>query len=156
MNILTVGEYLDDDFSGLTDITLSNAETTVHRHSLLLAYYYHDHPQARRIGYSSGRRTPEQNAATPGAAPASLHMTCEAGDLGEPREDRPFARWCVANLHFLADIGLWMEDPRCTVGKWTSWVHLQTRAPKSGMRVFIPDAKWAERLQGRPLSMEQI
>lgn len=156
MEMLTVGAYLDDDFSGMTEILLSNAETTVHRHNLLLGYYYFDNPQAVQLGYSSGRRTPRRNADTPGAAPKSLHLTCEAGDLGEPLNRRPFARWCAANLHFLADIGLWMEDPRCTRGQYTSWVHLQIREPASGARVFIPNADWAKRLGGRPLSMEQL
>lgn len=154
--MLAVGDYLQDDFSGLTAPLLGNAETTVHRANLLTSYYYHDNPQARRLSLASGRRTPERNAQIPGAAVQSLHLTCEAIDLGEPKAPRPFARWCVANLHLLADIGLWMEDPRCTVGNTTSWVHLQTRAPGSGARVFIPSAAWARRLMGDLLDLGDI
>jgi hypothetical protein len=68
---------------------------------------------------------------------------------------RPLAHWCKSRLDLLAEIGLWMEDPRATCGA-RPWVHLQTRGPKSGARIFIPSADWAARLAGKPLTDEAI
>lgn len=149
--MLTIDDYVRGDYTGMTEQMLRNAMRTVERHNLLLAHYYQDNPAADKLVYSSGRRTPERNANTPGAAPKSKHLTCEAGDLKEHRTRRPFAKWCVNHLDLLDRVGLWMEDPRCTVGKWTSWVHLQTRPPRSGLRVFIPNAAWYQRLKGDSL-----
>ena len=39
----------------------------------------------------------------------------------------------------LAEVGLWLEDPRWTFDpKGDHWVHLQTVPPRSGNRVFVP------------------
>lgn len=84
---------------------------------------------------SSGWRPRAVNDATRNAASRSRHITAEAVDLRD--RDRSLATWCVDNLDVLAEIGLWMEDPR-----WTpTWVHLQIVPPKSGRRVFIPSTK---------------
>lgn len=82
---------------------------------------------------SSGWRPAKVNSATSNSAKNSLHITGEACDLADP--NRALAQWCILNLDKLDKIGLWMEDPR-----WTpTWVHLQTRPPKSGKRVYIPN-----------------
>ncbi len=90
---------------------------------------------------TSGYRPAAINAATPGAAKASHHMMCRAIDLADM--DGEIATWCLKNLDQLKKIGLWMEDPRWThdggkTGK--NWTHLQTVAPKSGKRIFIPSS----------------
>lgn len=87
---------------------------------------------AKPLTVSSGYRPPAINAATPGSAKKSCHMTCEAVDFADPKGD--LARWCLGNLDILEKAGLYMESPISTVG----WCHLQTRAPGSGKRVFIP------------------
>lgn len=72
----------------------------------------------------------------------SLHRTGEAVDRYDP--SRKFASWCLAHQDILVDQGLWMEDPCWTVtlgfdGKVVGgWVHLQTKPPKSGLRVYRP------------------
>jgi len=38
----------------------------------------------------------------------------------------------------LAKYNLYMEDKSATIGKVTNWVHLQTVAPKSKKRIFLP------------------
>lgn len=154
--MLTTGEYIGDDWRGMTPELIYNAENLVNRVNLLESYYFHENRDAPRLLLASGRRLPEVNARTPGASPNSWHVQCAAIDRGEARSVRPFARWCVANLHLLADLDLYMEDPRCTIGQWTSWVHLQIFPPKSGVRVFIPTADWAARLKGDPLSPGDI
>ena len=83
---------------------------------------------------SSGWRPPDVNAATPGAAAKSLHMTCEAIDLYDP--DGDLDEWLLsdAGQRAMADLGLWHEHPSATKG----WAHLQTKPPRSGRRTFYP------------------
>lgn len=74
----------------------------------------------------------------PIGAPRSKHKLGLAVDLVDPY--RELAKWAVNNLGTLAEIGLWIEDPR-----WTpTWLHLQSVAPGNppveSKRVFIPDA----------------
>lgn len=114
----------------LTDEIRANAERTVARCNELL----------ERAGRStvdevnSGWRPKGINDDTANAAKGSRHLTAEAIDI--PDSDRSLAEWCVDNLDVLAEIGLWIEDPR-----WTpTWVHLQIVPPRSGRRVFIPSA----------------
>lgn len=114
-----------------TDEIMGNAVVTVARANELL----------ERAGRSdintvgSGWRPRGVNDSTANAATNSRHITAEAVDLRDA--DRTLATWCVDNLDVLAEIGLWMEDPR-----WTpTWVHLQCVPPKSGKRVYIPSVK---------------
>ena len=112
----------------LTDDIRANAEITVERVNELL----------ERSGFksistvNSGWRPQGINDATANAAKGSKHLTAEACDL--PDVGGVLRTWAVDNLDVLADIGLWIEDPR-----WTkTWLHVQTVPPKSGKRVFIP------------------
>lgn len=79
---------------------------------------------------SSGYRPAAQNVAA-GGTKKSCHLTCEAVDFADA--DRKLTKWCLSNLDVLASAGLYMESPINT----PSWVHLQTRAPKSGKRIFL-------------------
>lgn len=91
---------------------------------------------------ASGYRPAGVNAATANAAAGSRHLTCEAVDL-QDTPDRACADWCVRNQHWLADIGLWMEDPRWTGGRDLTdpWVHVQIRAPHSGRLIYVPSTE---------------
>jgi hypothetical protein len=117
----------------LTDDIRANADETIARTNALL----------ERAGFghictvNSGWRPPLVNAALTHASPTSHHLTGRAVDL--PDRDRKLAAWCVAHLDVLAEIGLWMEDPRWTYDReGDHWVHLQTVPPRSGNRVFVP------------------
>lgn len=79
---------------------------------------------------SSGYRPAAQNAAANGAK-QSAHLTCQACDFVD--KDRKLVQWCLRNLDILEQAGLYMESPVNT----PTWVHLQTRAPRSGKRVFL-------------------
>lgn len=79
---------------------------------------------------SSGYRPAAANAAA-GGAKHSCHLTCEACDFADP--DRKLIQWCLRNLDILEKAGLYLESPVNT----PTWVHLQTRPPKSGKRVFL-------------------
>jgi hypothetical protein len=84
----------------------------------------------------SGWRPRAVNDRTSNAGLQSLHITGEAVDLRD-WNDRRFARWCLRHADELRRLALWMEDPR-----WTpSWVHLQSRPPRSGRLVFIPSTR---------------
>lgn len=144
--MLTVEQYLMGRTAGMTAQLWRNAEDMTLRANWLRGHYLIDHPDAPEWVVRSGRRTPAINASTVGAAPDSHHLRCNALDISD--SGRRLARWMVANLHVLADIELWMEDPRCT----PTWVHIQRVPPGSGNRVFIPSADWARRLGGRPLT----
>lgn len=85
---------------------------------------------------TSGYRPGHYNKSAKGAK-RSAHMTCEAVDFRD--SDGEFGKWCLANLKLLEECGLYMESPIYThepPGK--RWIHLQTRRPASGNRVFIP------------------
>lgn len=110
----------------LTRELRANARETVRRANRLL----------KRAGLSrkvtSGWRPSAINAAVPGAAAGSKHISCLAIDL-EDRDGRLDA-WCMANLAVLEEIGLWLEHPDAT----PDWCHLQILPPRSGNRVFEP------------------
>ena len=115
----------------LTEEINRNAQVTVSKANELLA-------RAGRNDINtvnSGWRPQGVNDTTRNSAAVSSHLTAQAVDL--PDTDRTLAEWCVDNLDVLKEIGLWMEDPR-----WTpTWVHLQTKPPKSGKIVYIPSSK---------------
>ena len=104
----------------------SNARLTVARVNLLLEHF------GEQRGVNSGWRTPAINAATPGAAVRSKHLTAQACDLADP--DGDLDDWCMDHLEVLDAIWLWLEHPAATKG----WCHVQTIPPKSGKRVFYP------------------
>lgn len=94
---------------------------------------FETHP-GTRSHVSGPWRPPPVNATTPMAAFRSLHMTGQAIDVFDP--DGELDDWLMTEdgQRALADCILWMEHPAATKG----WAHLQSRAPKSGRRVFYP------------------
>ena len=119
----------------LTEDIIQNAQITVDRVNELLMFAYDDIGMEFKT-VASGWRPPSINDATANAAKTSTHLTAEAVDLRDTPE-RDLARWCLRRRPRLASIGLWMEDPQ-----WTpTWVHLQIRPPKSGLRVYVPSTK---------------
>jgi hypothetical protein len=126
--VISVAEYYmgRDKKYPLNDTQRANAEELVEKVNRLLSRF----GEGRRV--SSGWRPPQVNAATPGAAKRSLHMTCEAVDLED--EDGQLDDWCLDNLEVLQEIGLWLESPAAT----RRWCHLQIAPPRSGKRVFFP------------------
>lgn len=65
-------------------------------------------------------------------AMGSSHLYGCAVDISDPKGE--LAKWLETRVATLMNCGLWMEDTRHTKG----WVHLQSYAPKSMNRVFIP------------------
>jgi hypothetical protein len=81
---------------------------------------------------TSGWRPARVNERTPGAAPRSHHLRCNAIDLYDP--EGALDDWCMDNQDRLAALGLYLEHPSATKG----WCHLQSVPPRSGKRVFYP------------------
>jgi hypothetical protein len=114
------------------EIRCNAAETVIKANELLKRAGFE-----RICSVNSGWRPHRVNAAVANASATSHHLTGRAIDLPDP--DRTLAAWCVAHLDVLAEIGLWLEDPRWTYdADGDHWVHLQTVPPRSGHRVFIP------------------
>lgn len=84
---------------------------------------------AKPMTVTSGYRPGHYNKAAHGAA-NSAHLTCEAVDFADV--DGKLGAWCESNLAVLAKAGLYMENKAQT----PTWVHLQTRKPASGNRIF--------------------
>lgn len=85
---------------------------------------------------TSGYRPGHYNKSARGAK-KSAHMSCQAVDIRD--SDGEIAKWCLNNLKLLEEAGLYMESPLHThEPPGARWLHLQTRRPASGNRVFIP------------------
>lgn len=81
---------------------------------------------------TSGLRSQaEQSRINPGVK-NSAHTQGLAVDIAD--SDGRIDEWCLDNLEELIRIGLYLESPIYT----NRWCHLSSRAPKSGLRVFIP------------------
>lgn len=65
-------------------------------------------------------------------AMGSSHLYGCAVDIADPTG--ALAKWLISDTRRLEARGLWMEDPRHT----PTWCHLQTYAPKSMNRIFVP------------------
>ena len=109
----------------LTFVLRRHADVTIEKVNRLLEVF----GESRTV--NSGWRPRSINASTPGAAPNSKHITCEACDLSDP--DGDLDQFCMDNPQVLAEIGLWQEHPASTKG----WCHVQ----------IVPYKSWVE---GKP------
>ena len=115
----------------------ANAEQTVYRvnklFELLAAYNIEvEFSPITKTPITSGWRPAQLNAGTPGAAPKSNHITCQACDIYDPDGLIDDLLSGIPNL--LEGLQLWLEHPSATKG----WCHVQTIPPKSGKRIFYP------------------
>lgn len=125
MRLITVQEYLMGRAT-LDDLTFDQA-SNMHGIVSVANQVLMDFGEFRKV--NSGYRRPEDNAAI-GGAKKSAHMTCEAVDL----EDKDGRLKAFLTEEKLKHYGLYMESPDFC----PSWAHIQTRATKSGARVFKP------------------
>ena len=136
MKPLTLADYwMGRDVSHAAELTgeiVANAAETVQRINFLLHHYAEKTGDNRDRKWNSGWRPAAINAATPGAAKSSKHMTAQAGDVSDA--DGSLDAWCMTNEGKAALIlcALWMEHPSNTPG----WSHFQTVPPKSGSLIF--------------------
>jgi hypothetical protein len=84
---------------------------------------------------SSGYRPSAINKKVNGAK-NSAHISCQAIDVSDP--GGMLAAKMLDHLDLLEECGLYLENPKFTVRNGIEWIHLQSRAPGSGSRVFNP------------------
>ena len=87
---------------------------------------------------SSGLRSEAQQqgliAAGKSTATKSLHLTGQAVDIVD---DGALKEWVKDNVELIASIPLWCEAFEST----PTWIHFQTKSPRSGNRFFKPERK---------------
>lgn len=81
---------------------------------------------------TSGVRTPQDQLRINPVVKRSAHLTGEAVDISDV--DGAIYAFCLDNMGLLIRLGIYLELRTYT----PRWVHMQTRAPKSGNRIFIP------------------
>jgi len=89
----------------------------------------------KSVRVSSGFRPSSVNKATKGAAKVSSHLSCEAIDLVD---DKNQSLCKLFTKEVLEKYNLFREDSDATIGKVSNWCHLQTRKTSSGKRIFKP------------------
>ena len=89
----------------------------------------------KSVRVSSGFRPSSVNKATKGAAKVSSHLSCEAIDLVD---DKNQSLCKLFTKEVLEKYNLFREDSDATIGKVSNWIHLQTRKTASGKRIFKP------------------
>lgn len=131
---ISISEYLmgREVAYPLTDTTLGNASKLLMQVNKLMDKFYQAYPESKRKGCSSGYRPAAVNKNVVGAAKASAHMTCEAIDIAD--SSRELCNWVFSNQQVLKDLDLYMEAMEST----PKWIHLSTRKPNSGKRIFKP------------------
>ena len=137
--MLKIGDYFGKwiNHSDVTEEVEDNAMTLVEKVNDLLEEMFADgvdfHLNPSTNSYISGKTyggfRPQD---CPQGAHTSSHKTGQGVDLYDPK--RELARWCHVHHDKLAKHDLWMESWDATPG----WVHLTTRAPRSGKREFQP------------------
>lgn len=97
-----------------------------------------------QVVVSSGFRPSEVNGATPNAAKKSLHMTGQAIDI-EDTKDQYIAKLVqskeeASKKGFLVNYGLWLEHPDNTKGANSNWAHFDCSTSRANrkVRVFKP------------------
>jgi len=124
-DVLTSDGQHNDRLLAATSEIIHQAELLAIDVTELLEHY------GKRPKINSGFRTPEANVAA-GGAKNSSHCLGMAVDLSDPKGE--FGRWCLSNTGVLSHLELHIENPAKTKG----WVHVTSRAPKSGRIVFDP------------------
>lgn len=110
---------------------IANAEKLLKAVNALLEDLKWDKP----VSISSGFRTSAANAGIVNAAKKSAHMTGEAIDISDDK-NQSLCKACTKEM--LEKHGLYREDSDYTKGNNTNWTHLQIRPTKSGKRIFQP------------------
>lgn len=106
--------------------TQDNLEVLIERLSLIREAY------GKPMKVTSGLRSPEDQKRINPKAPKSAHLLGMAVDISD--KDKELKTWLKDNLDVLETVDLYCESFDVT----TTWVHFQTRKPRSGKRVFNP------------------
>ncbi len=131
--MITAAEYLmgRDTANPITKEMYQSMIVLLEKVNNLIATYCKESGIRDTFVVSSGYRPAAINAQVAGAAKHSAHMTCEAVDIVGP-DYTHLREWLLANTNRLVVEDLYMEDPATA----KTWIHLSTRRPGSGNRVF--------------------
>lgn len=117
----------------LTAEILENAENLLERVNAVLTEL-----GITSVSISSGFRPASVNAITPGAAKKSLHTQCLAIDIIDDKA-QSLGKALLAHPNLLRSNGLWLENLMSTVGKKSTWVHIDLGTRKDrASRTFMP------------------
>lgn len=120
--------------SELTDEIKDNAKVLVDKVNALLSDLGWD----KDVSVSSGWRPQTVNQKTAGAGAKSPHTMGMAVDIIDDK-NQTLAKLILGRPELLEKHGLWLESPDHTKGKWTNWVHLDTKQrSKRAIQVFNP------------------
>jgi hypothetical protein len=133
--MLQLSDYFKQfrDSDEIDDDKRKNAQILISKVSHLLSMIPYENPII-----SSGFRPSWYNKKISGSA-NSAHCFAMAIDIVDPTEE--IGKWCRTNIKYLMENKLFMESLDIThksekpSGKW---VHLTTRAPRSGNIIFLP------------------
>ena len=133
-NMITTRQYFGKwkTSDGINDVVEKNAQILVCKVSLLMSLY------GKELAITSGFRPFSYNKQI-GGSDKSLHCYGQAIDLHDP--DKSFGEWCVLNVEHLVQNGLYMESltkTHLSQDPLKRWVHLQSKAPRSGNTIFLP------------------
>lgn len=120
----------DDNLQDLLDKLLQVEKA--YGHALAITSGLRDIADQKRI-YAEKNAARAKQGLPPLTVPlASKHLYGQAADVADASGN--FWKWCMVNMKIFEDLGLYFEDRSAT----PTWVHIQTVAPKSGKRVFMP------------------
>lgn len=129
------GKYLDrQNSTELTPEKLENAKKYLEQVNAFFTEL-----GVKPTPYTSGFRPNAVNAATANAAKKSNHTLCLAGDH-EDDKNQTLGKLILSRPDLLRKYGLFMEDLKSTVGKYSNWVHLQytPNMKDRPSRTFLP------------------
>lgn len=133
---ITVADVTGNYVSSVTRDIEINMITLCDKVNKLLSYYVQEtgNPVERsQYGALSGPNAGLRPLASRVGAVNSSHKEGKALDM--PDRTRKLSQWLLSSNHkHLEELGLYMENPADT----PTWVHLTTRRPPSGSRVFNP------------------
>ena len=117
----------------LTPELITNADIFI-----ISANNFFDELRIKPPPFSSGFRPIIINAKVNGAAKASYHSKCLAGDF-EDTSDQKIGKKVAARPDLLRKYGFFLEDLGSTKGRYSSWIHLDLgkRADRPS-RIFKP------------------
>jgi hypothetical protein len=125
---MLMGRYLWEDVPAEIK---ANILTTVDKVNKFLSGYH------GVVKVNDGLRRPQDKPKNGSAT--SWHYKGAAIDIDDDAKGILWG-WMKPRISMLADLGLYIEDPRWTHGNG-SWMHFQIFPPKSKKRVFVPSSK---------------
>lgn len=120
----------------LTEDLIENANKLLHK---IQALFEELDLEIEDYKISSGFRPSDVNKTIKNAAKKSLHQLCLAVDIMDDK-NQTLAKKMRECADMRKEMGVWLESPDHTKGKYTNWVHLDISPsrPKRDSMEFVP------------------